>query len=499
MDSPSQSPSSTESSPLAMSAQPSPSSTSQSARRVVRDVNWRDAETFHLLRVKREIGDEAQRTRFNTNLWARVAQRMHDAGYQRTSYQCITRWRRLVQRYHELQRTYSDNPQLAMSWAFYREMEEQMDANERRINAPRRSGSTRRRGGSLSAPAKSPISSPHAASAGYATNPAGASGSGMAVRSPPQNRRLLRDTTYPYTLTATPEEGPLAHIAEEGYPHSADEETPSLLAGFRPSRHRGSFSYSQVRQGPLPPISTLQSSLANAAPISSPYGTLARPTASTGLPPPAVTHALPPISTSHHQPGSYSPALHRHSHPASPFPPYRRPPMIPHPPGPADSPQMPDPPTSREASGSAGGPPRLRRRPSHPMALHSEPGTMDKVSHEVLTALVGSLSILRDNQQTMSNVQEQLLQELRNQRDEYNLIRQETRQEFNHYIDELRQERIECHHMLSDNQQRFLQVIQRMCSDITGSVRTAPAPVPVQPPAHAGSSSSESSQPSEMC
>ncbi|KAJ1972882.1 hypothetical protein H4R35_004433 [Dimargaris xerosporica] len=497
MDSLSQSPSSTVSSPMAMSAQPSPSSTSQSVRRVVRDVNWRDAETFHLLRVKREIGDEAQRTRFNTNLWSRVAQRMHDAGYQRTSYQCITRWRRLVQRYHELQRTYNDNPQLAMSWAFYREMEEQMDANERRINAPRRPSSSRRRGGSLSAPVKSPISSPHTATTGHVTNTASASGSGMVVRSPPQNRRLLRDTTYPYTLTATPEEGPLAHIAEEGYPHSADEETPGLLAGLRQSRHRGSFSHSQVRQGPLPSISALQSSLAHVLPISSPYTMVAHPSASPSLPPPAVTHALPPISTPQHQSGSYSPATHRHSHPASPFPPYRRPPTISHHPGPADPPLVPDSYPPREASGSAGCLPRPRGRPNHPMPSHSEPGAMDKVNHEVLTALVGSLSILRDNQQTMSNVQGQLLQELRHQRDEYNLIRQETRQEFNHYIEELRQERIECHHMLSDNQQRFLEVIQRMCSDITGSVRSAP--VPVQPPAHSNSSPSESSQPSEMC
>ncbi|KAJ1953319.1 hypothetical protein IWQ62_006021, partial [Dispira parvispora] len=125
---------------------PSARDTPVVGRRVVRDVNWRDAETFRLLQIKRDIAEESCRSRFNTNLWAQVSQRMHDSGFQRTAYQCITRWRRLVQRYHELKREYRNSPQQVRTWPYYQEMEEQMEAAERRANLPRRSATGRRRG-----------------------------------------------------------------------------------------------------------------------------------------------------------------------------------------------------------------------------------------------------------------------------------------------------------------------------------------------------------------
>ncbi|KAJ1960487.1 hypothetical protein IWQ62_004215 [Dispira parvispora] len=72
----------------------------------------------------------------------------------------------------------------------------------------------------------------------------------------------------------------------------------------------------------------------------------------------------------------------------------------------------------------------------------------------------------------MSQLHTRLLQELQNQRTEYSIIRKETREEFNQYIEELRQERRQCHTLISDNQERFVNLVRDLCADLTSKLTT---------------------------
>ncbi|KAJ1991233.1 hypothetical protein H4R33_001434 [Dimargaris cristalligena] len=381
-DSPSVSPERSNSPPS--NTHPSPSSAPASGRRVVRDVNWRDVETFRLLQIKREISEESRRSRFNSNLWALVSYRMREAGYQRTAYQCITRWRRLVQRYHELQRIHQENPQQVQSWTYYREMEEQMDAVERRASVPRRSAvGGRRREGSLSVPSVSPVGTPTSLNFSVPMNNV-RSGPSMVIRSPPLARRSARELTNPYILTAPVTDGlPYPPLIDDGRAGNSGDESrgnPQVVGAPLHCRSRGPHISSP--HDPLPRLSMLHE--------------------------PPNPGPPPPVNT-----GNIYSTL------SSPRPP---------------------------------------------------------LPSETLQALNESLNILRDNQQTMTHFHERLLHELHQQRAENNLIRQERKQEFTSYIEELREERRQCHTLISESQERFITFLKDLCLEMSSKLSASRCP-----------------------
>ncbi|KAJ1915006.1 hypothetical protein IWQ60_008597 [Tieghemiomyces parasiticus] len=464
-------------------------------RRVVRDVNWRDTETFELLRIKRQVAEESQRSRFNSSLWGQVAQRMEVAGYQRSPYQCITRWRRLVQRFHELQRTYHANPHQVPTWLYYAEMEAQTEggsgAGGSGYNSDRRDVlppyTNRPRGGSLSIP---PVSPTVPAAGGVATQfaahnahpPRPSSAAGHAIRSPPMGRRIARESTNPYTLPVTPDDGGHYLRHEESLCDNPDEGGAHTLTTLR-RRHRGSFS---AHRSPnlLPSIGTLPGYAApsiHPQQLSSPIRT--GPGVTTNGGPPIYPLTAPPSQAGtprHARHHSATSALPSHQPPVVGFP--GQPPPIYEEASPTDGPRtaplyLGDP-TNRHAlrhpySATLPPPPHHHLPPHHASATVS-PSTA-RPPPNLWEALKESLDAIRANTSTMNHLQERLMQELSSQRAEYNQIRQETRQDFNQYIEELRQERAHCHNVVTESQERYLRVIRELCLDVSRRLTTPSA------------------------
>ncbi|RKP27057.1 hypothetical protein SYNPS1DRAFT_27279 [Syncephalis pseudoplumigaleata] len=458
-DSPSVSPERSNSPPS--NTHPSPSSAPASGRRVVRDVNWRDVETFRLLQIKREISEESRRSRFNSNLWALVSYRMREAGYQRTAYQCITRWRRLVQRYHELQRIHQENPQQVQSWTYYREMEEQMDAVERRASVPRRSAvGGRRREGSLSVPSVSPVGTPTSLNFSVPMNNV-RSGPSMVIRSPPLARRSARELTNPYILTAPVTDGlPYPPLIDDGRAGNSGDESrgnPQVVGAPLHCRSRGSFSSGQSNQ--LPPLSSVHP----LAPVSNPLRHRSSPLLSGATPShfPSPLNLSLPRSSRPIGPGPPPPGMH-----GRPFSPTRPGPHIssPHDPLPRLS-MLHEPP-------NPGPPPPVNTGNIYSTLSSPRP----PLPSETLQALNESLNILRDNQQTMTHFHERLLHELHQQRAENNLIRQERKQEFTSYIEELREERRQCHTLISESQERFITFLKDLCLEMSSKLSASRCP-----------------------